>query len=373
MRYNVDKVHKATGQETELNSAGRWSQVEDMARGALELEPEERSAYLDSVCGEQSDLRPKVDELVAAYETARLGATVLSRPSFKPQPAIELEPGQKLGGHQILERVADGSMATVYKATLNDGAGGLVAVKVARQGFDVGCLTQHFENECRILEELNHPNIARSLGGGTLDDGRPYMVVDFVEGLPINDYCVHHHLALSGRLCLFGQVCDAVHHAHGKGVIHRDIKPINVLVTEQGVPVLLDFGIAQYTISQYTGEPAHAECSSEALMTPQYASPEQIRGLPVSPLSDIYSLGLVLYELLTGRLPYEGNALGPREMAHILDVQQPAPPSSVTECPEIRHQLEAGLETVILQALNEEPARRPTAEQFARALQPWMT
>lgn len=346
----------------------RWRRIEDLARGALKRQGRERSLYLDTACHQQPELRAKVDELVAAYDTAQSGGTVLSRPAFVPTPTVQLEPGYQLGPDRIVEQVAESNMAAVYRA---ERKGITVAIKVARRSFDAACLERQFQVERRILELFDHPNITRSLDGGILADGRPYMVVEFVEGLAINEHCSRRSLPLAERLRLFRQVCDTVEYVHGKGVIHRDIKPINVLVTAEDVPMLLDFGIALGPWPE-SDESANSP-ASRSLMTPQYASPEQLLGQRATPLSDIYSLGLLLYELLTGRLPYESAALGPREMAELLAEHEPLSPSSAATCPEIRRQLAGGLEAIVLKAIARQPVNRPgRAARLAQALQPWL-
>lgn len=354
----------------------RWQKVEDLARSALEREPAERAAFLDAVCRDEPQLRLKVDELVTVYETAGGSeSTVLSRPGFVPPPVVELEPGDTVGPYRLLERTAKGSMATIYRASRDDRPG-VVAVKVARRGFDVACLTQLFQNERDVLERLDHPYVSRLHGGGTLDDGRPYVVVEFVEGLPIHRYCTrsgfprrgtNEGLPVAARLELFRQVCEAVRHLHERGVVHRDIKPVNVLVRRDGVPKLLDFGIAVHLRRDSGGRTIGTSPSPiDHLMTPQYASPEQVRGGEITPLSDVYSLGVLLYELLTGRLPYGGRGLGPREMARLLDGQEPPPPSAVAECAEVRRLLKGDLDAVVLEAIAQKPDQRPSsADQLA--------
>ena len=342
-----------------------------MARGALKLAAGERDAYLDRACGDDDVARRKAAELVEAYELSRRArGTVLSRRAFVPPPAVEIGPGSAIGSYVVDERIGEGGMAIVYRASRQGDAASKVAVKVAQRGFDVACLAHHFETETTILERLDHPNVIGILDGGNLDDGRPYLVVEYVAGLAITRYCDQRLLGLGDRLELFRQFCSAVDHVHRRRVVHRDIKPANLLVTPAGVPKLVDFGIALLL----EGESAAPGSSTERPMTPQYASPEQVRGREITRRSDVYSLGVVLYELLTGRRPYGDDAeiLGPREMARLLDERQPRPPSEVAAVEQMRQRLEEGLDGVVLRALAQEPEQRyDSAEELSEELGSW--
>ena len=362
----------------------RWQQVEALARSALERGTGERCAYLEGACRGDAALRREVEDRIAMYELAgRSQDTVLPRPSFEPPPVVELDAGHSLGPYRLLRRIGRGSMATVFLAERisgprQQGRELSVAVKVAERGFDSVRLAACFRAEQQALGRLDHPNIARLHDRGQLDDGRPYTVMEYVDGEPIDEHCDRLRLPIDGGLELFRQVCAVVHYAHCNRVVHRDIKPTNVLVTRRGVPKLLDFGIAL----DLTGESAEPAAPAERPMTPLYASPEQVRGQRVSHLSDVYSLGVLLYRLLTGRLPYGDELRGPREMAQLLDGGDPPPPSAVAaklgapvsrlrglEPEELRRRLAAGLDAIVLKALAQPPElRHASAEQLAEEI-----
>jgi serine/threonine protein kinase/TolB-like protein/lipoprotein NlpI len=261
-----------------------------------------------------------------------------------------------------------------------------VAIKVIKRGMDTDFIIRRFRHERQILAGFDHPNIARLLDGGTTDDGLPYFVMEFIEGLPIHRYCDANQLSIPSRLNLFRQVCAAVHYAHDHQVIHRDIKPANILVTPQGEPKLLDFGIAKILDPELSGDTYESTMTAMVLMTPEYASPEQARGERVTTASDQYSLGVLLYELLTGHRPYRVRTRMPHEVARILQEQAPAPPSEVisrteemdsadgqkivTASPELvarnrnaslnalRRELAVGLDNIVMQALRKAPQER---------------
>src|SRR5262249_5721317 len=219
-------------------------------------------------------------------------------------------------------------------------------------------------NERQILAGFDHPNIARLFDGGTTENGLPYFVMEFVEGLPIDDYCNQHSLSLAERLRLFCEVCAAVSYAHLHLVIHRDIKRSNILVTREGTPKLLDFGIAKI-LQEGEARLSFTTTTGLRLMTPEYASPEQVRGEPVTMASDVYSLGVVFYELLTGRFPYRLSGQSPGEIERAITEQTPERPSLVAEKSH-RKALRGDLDNIVLMALRKEPARRyQSAEQLS--------
>src|SRR5207253_391487 len=204
--------------------------------------------------------------------------------------------GSRIGPYKIIREIGRGGMGTVYLAARADDFEKRVAIKLIKRGMDTDEILSRFRNERQILANLDHPNIARLLDGGTTTDGLPYFVMEYIEGQTIDEYCEARKLATAERLQLFRMVCGAVHYAHQNLVVHRDLKPSNILVTPEGVPKLLDFGIAK--ILSPTGG---LETTLIHALTPEYASPEQLRGQAVSTASDVYSLGVVLYQLLTGQ------------------------------------------------------------------------
>ena len=280
----------------------RWQRVKQLLDEALAVESSERTSFLDRACAGDPQLRQEVESLLASHEQA--GTDFLKAPAVD-LTAIEpklLREGRRIGGYQIIEEIGHGGMGEVYRAVRADGQYTKdVAIKLVRGGYDTASMLERFRNERQILASLDHPNIARLLDGGNTDDGIPYLVMELIEGKPIDEYCDEHKLSVTERLRLFQRVCVGVHYAHQRLVIHRDIKPSNVLVTKEGEPKLLDFGIAKI-VSPID----EAQTTLTQAMTPEYASPEQIRGEPITTATDVYSLGVVLYQLLTGRSPYAG-------------------------------------------------------------------
>ena len=301
----------------------------------------------------------------------------------------------RLGNYKILKEIGRGGMGAVYLAQRADEQYEKhVAIKLIKRGMDTESVLRHFRNERQILAGFDHPNIARLFDGGTTESGLPYFVMEYVEGLSIDEYCNKHTLSITERLTLFREVCAAVSYAHRHLVIHRDIKRSNILITAEGVPKLLDFGIAKI-LQQGDGTEPLATVTGLRLMTPEYASPEQVRGQPVTTASDVYSLGLVLYELLTGRSPYRFTSRSPSDIAREIGETEPKKPSTIIErsrngqdsgngtantarasesiirtregSPErLRRRLRGDLDNIVLMALRKEPQRRyQSVEQFS--------
>jgi serine/threonine protein kinase len=306
----------------------RWKQVREVLDKAIDVPPSELPGFLDRACSGDPELRAEVESLVQSHQQAGTG--------FLEKPALDLNVGdlaspevakarigRRVGVYQILEQIGEGGMGEVYRAVRADGQYDKeVAIKFVRAGLDSSSVLERFRNERQVLASLDHPNIARLFDGGTTEDGIPYLVMELIEGTPIDDYCDANQLSVTQRLRLFLQVCSAIQYAHQRLVIHRDIKPGNILVTKDGVPKLLDFGIAKIF------DPA---ASSKATlinpMTPEYASPEQIRGETITTATDVYSLGVVLYQLLTGRSPYPRDTRAPHEFARAICEHEPERPS----------------------------------------------
>lgn len=311
----------------------RWQEIRAVLDKAIAVPTGDRAAFLDSSCAEDPELRAEVESLLRSHEDA--GSVFLRNPAadLSALRSNAVGPGsrvgRRIGVYQLIDQIGQGGMGEVYRAVRADGQYDKeVAIKFVRAGFDTEYLLERFRNERQVLASLDHPNIARLLDGGTTDEGVPYLVMELIEGTPIDLYCDERKLPVSERLRLFLQVCSAVQYAHQRLVIHRDIKPGNILVTEDGVPKLLDFGIAKIldpaAISKTTGVNP---------MTPEYASPEQVRGEPVTTATDVYSLGVVLYQLMTGRSPYPKNTHVPHELARAICEHEPARPSSVVVGP----------------------------------------
>jgi eukaryotic-like serine/threonine-protein kinase len=296
--------------------------------------------------------------------------------------------GERIGPYRIVQKIGHGGMGAVYYAIRDDQEfQSEVAVKVVRRGMDSQLVFERFRTERQILATLEHPNIARLLDGGATDKGEPYFVMEYVRGASLTHYCDRHQLSISERLRLFRKVCDAVSYAHRKLIIHRDLKPDNILVTEDGTPKLLDFGIAK--ILEFADpESGAATMTAVRLGTPAYASPEQIRGLHVGVATDIYSLGIVLYELLTGRRPYRLDSVNWEESARVICERDATRPSSVissrsekleteqitrsrsTTVQALRKRLTGDLDNILAVALRKEPERRyRSVDEFSEELQ----
>ena len=344
---------------------------------ALELDTGRQRAFLDEACAHDAELRAEIDLLLAhkvdthddAMEECAADAARF-RVEAEDQRITRI--GTRIGAYRVLRELGHGGMGTVFLAERDDEQyRQQVAIKLINPGLGGETIRKRFRNEMQILADLNHPHIARLLDAGETPDGVPYLVMEYVEGSPINRYCKEHNLSTEQTLRLFCTVCDAVQYAHQHLVIHRDIKPGNVLVTSEGLPKLVDFGIAKLLDDGRSVSDATATVMP--FMTPEYASPEQVRGLSVTTATDIYSLGVVLYELLSGRLPYRLKSRVPHELAQAICDQEPERPSTTTvNHPTLnqRKRLDGDLDNIVMMAMRKEPQRRyATAQQFAEDIQ----
>ena len=339
--------------------ASSWRHIEALFDEAAALPAAERAAFLSRTCGEDLEMRREVESLLAADAVA---AEFLGQPAVavaEPPPQATLT-GRRVGHYQVEAKLGEGGMSTVYLAVRADDAyQQKVALKVLGSGADRADLSARFRAERQILASLDHPGIARLLDGGTTDDGRPYLVMEHIEGVPLDQYCEARHLGLDARIDLFRQVCAVVQYAHQRLVVHRDIKPSNILVDALGVPRLLDFGIAKLLEGAQLPGTIEATVTGQRLMTPQYASPEQIEGGPITTASDVYSLGVLLYVLLTGHLPYRLPGTSSDALQRAVVEQDPERPSSdARRSPQLRRELRGDLDNIVLMALRKEPGRR---------------
>ncbi len=359
----------------------RWEKIKDVLATALELPAGERGSYLDQSCGGDSLLRGDVERLLhheSEVSSHFLNQTELAETAVALLPADE-NPwiGRRVGAYEIEEQIGAGGMGEVYRAfRADDQYRKQVALKLIRAGQDSGSVIARFKNERQILAGLEHPNIARLLDGGTTDEGLPYLVMELIEGQAIGEFCEARKLSISDRLGLFLQVCAAVQYAHQRLIIHRDIKPGNILVTGDGVPKLLDFGIAKILDLPGGLGQMDSTLTMFRVLTPQYASPEQVKGETITTASDVYSLGVVLYELLTGRGPYSRTSSTADEVARAVCESEALRPSTAVRAgrspsfiisPEkLAKQLRGDLDNIVLMALRKEPQRRyASVEQFA--------
>ena len=363
-----------------------WQRINDLFHATLDHDPAHRSGFLAEVCGGDEPLRAKVEALLNSHqlEEGFLEGSVFSDAT---QLLVEDEAttliGQRIGLYKITGEIGRGGMGAVYLAERDDAQYEKhVAIKLVKRGMDTSLVLSRFRNERQILASFDHPNIARLLDGGSTADGLPYFVMEYVIGEPIDEYCDRHRLAIRERLELFRAVCAAVTYAHQHLVIHRDIKPSNILVTEDGVPKLLDFGIAKI-LNPETDQAMAPTAVGMRLMTPEYASPEQVRGGPVTTVSDVYSLGVLLYELLSGHAPYRFKSLLPQDIAQIIEEKEPEKPSVIVNRSEevttggrrtitplsvsatregrpekLRRRLTGDLDNIVLMAMRKNPLRR---------------
>jgi tetratricopeptide (TPR) repeat protein len=338
----------------------RWREVKDLFDRALEWPAGERAVRLEAEKRRDGALAAEVQRLLEANAAAG---------DFLEKPAVEtvgLPPEQpampaRVGLYEIERELGQGGMGTVYLATRSaDGFRQTVALKLVRRGMDSDFILERFRGERRILAELDHPQIARLLDGGSTEDGLPYFIMEYVAGRHLLEDCEARDLPLRERLTLFCQVCDAVAYAHRHLVVHRDLKPSNILVTPEGVPKLLDFGLAKFISPELAGEGFARTQTVVRLLTPDYASPEQVRGERVTTATDIYSLGVVLYELLTGSRPYRVTGRSAEAIARAVCEEEPPRPSARVPA------LKGDLDNIVLMALRKEPERRyASVEQLA--------
>jgi serine/threonine-protein kinase len=367
----------------------RWRRLQEVFHGAAGLEAAQQAAYLDSACAGDFELRKEAEALLSSSrEAAGLAEAVRRAAAGALADAPPL--GTRVGPYRIVRELGQGGMGRVFLALRDDDQfQRRVAVKVAHAA-QAPELLSRFRSERQILAALDHPNMARLLDGGTTEEGVPYLVLEYVEGEPIDRHCDSRQLSIPERVQLFRAVCAAVHYAHQNLVVHRDLKPANVLVTADGTPKLLDFGIAKLLKPELLAQAPALTTSLHRPMTPEYASPEQVRGEPITTASDVYSLGVLLYELLTGCRPLSLDGQSPTGIERIVSEVEPPPPSAaVLRPPEradgrtaeersrsratsperLRRMLEGDLDNIVLMALRKAPTRRYTsAEHLAEDL-----
>lgn len=375
----------------------RWRRIEELFEAAVELEPDQRAKLLNEECAGDTVLLKQVQSLILSEEEAGSFIDRAIRDAARRIDQHQAQPmvGQQIGAYKIVREIGHGGMGAVYLAhRADDEYQKQVAIKLVRAGIANREVLRRFRSERQILANLDHPNIAKLLDAGTTDSGTPYVVMDYVEGKPIDEYCDRISLSIEDRIRLFRKICGALHYAHQNLVVHRDIKPGNILVTAEGEPKLLDFGIAKLLKSEPFASIAETRAGTAA-MTPEYASPEQVRGEAVTTTSDVYSLGVVLYELLTGRRPYTVNRQQPREIERAICEQQPDRPSAAvtrkeraaatdgdidgtrasiverraTTTDRLRRRLRGDLDNIVMMAMRKEPSRRyASVEQLSEDL-----
>jgi serine/threonine protein kinase/Tfp pilus assembly protein PilF len=342
-----------------------WKRIEPILDTALELPQDSWAAYLDVACGSDAALRAAMERLLVSEETIEpadeAAAVLWAQPLFAER---EPPPPSRIGPYRIDRVLARGGMGTVYLASREDtDAVNVVALKVMRSGLDQDrVLRRRFTEERQILATLEHPGIARLLEGGVTADGHPWFAMEYVDGVLLDRYVAANALTIAGKLALFLQVADAVAYAHRNLIVHRDLKPSNILVTADGTVKLLDFGIAKLLAPSVAGEAPITRTGFQPF-TPEYASPEQVLGETVTTAADVYALGVVLYELLTGERPLHLARTNPAEWARIVRESEPKAPSAIATD---GRALRGDLDTVTLMALRREPDRRyPSVDRLA--------
>ncbi len=363
----------------------RWQIAWRIFEQATELPADQRTDFLESACEGDDDVRRAVEKMLDA-DQAETGI-FLDRPLAKASETTEFMPPtftrpsqtpQRLGAYRLLNKVGEGGMSSVFLAVRDDDAyQRRVVVKVIRPGMETEHVARRFRVERQILASLDHPNIARLFDGGTTDRDLPYFVMEYIDGVPIDVFCERNELSVEERLTLFMKVCAAVGYAHRNLVVHRDIKPNNILVSADGEPKLLDFGIAKL-LNPDLGSPEIAPTlTATRMLTPSYASPEQIRGRMITTASDVYSLGVLLFKLLTHTLPYDFSRRSAAEIEQLVTESEPPKPSQVvTRTPtegkadpvdvsKLQRQLAGDLDAIVLKALRSAPPKRySTVEQM---------
>lgn len=378
-----------------MNGA-KWQRLKEIFNEALEREQDEREAYISKACEEDQKLKQEVLSLLKAYHKPG----VLDNPSNQflsttlSDHIEDDKKGKEIGSYKILKELGHGGMGSVYLAERSDGQfEQKVALKLLRTGFTSNNQRRRFLAERQILASLNHKNIARLYDGGVTNEGQPWFAMEYVEGQPIDKYCNANNLTLKQRLKLFLKVCEAIQYAHRKLVIHRDLKPSNILVTNDGTVKLLDFGIAKVLNQEEEFAEKETLTRTDFLpLTPAYASPEQIRSESVSTASDIYQLGIILYELLCGCQPYDVSGKTPSEMERIICEKYPVRPSTAvtnfadsketglqitnnqqTSPDRLQKQLRGDLDKIVMKLLRKEPDRRyNSAQQLAADIQNYL-
>lgn len=384
----------------------RWDKINRIYHDAVEIDAGRRSEFLINACEGDDALLQELKSLLASHELAH---TFIEQPVFAGIEWAEEEEdgthavGWRIGSYEITRLIDTGGMGSVYLALrADDQYRKQVAIKVIKRGMDTDFILRRFRHERQILANLNHPNIAQLLDGGATEDGLPYYVMEYVQGEPIDVYCDSHKLPITQRLKLLLTVCSAVHYAHQNLVVHLDIKPSNILVTAEGAPKLLDFGIAKLLDTGTYQQTLLTMGAAPRLVTPSYGSPEQFRGEAITTASDIYSLGVLLYELLCGHHPYQLKDRSLEEVSHVICEEQPRKPSTMavhvgellpvdeaqvrdSSLPEtvsklrhttpekLRRSLAGDLDNIVLKAMHKEPLRRyRSVEQLSEDLKRYL-
>ncbi len=380
-------------------SPERWQQIEAVFQSAVDLSPHERRAFVAAACRSDDDLKVEVNKLLSSFESASdfIEAPVWTDGGFLNSAekvisdSIESDIhtstgdtflGRQIGVYRLSAEIGRGGMGAVYLAERADGEfKQKVAIKLIKRGMDSDFIIRRFRHERQILASFEHPYIARLLDGGTTPERIPYFVMEYIEGQTLYQYCDKRRLDVHARVKIFQKVCSAIEYAHERQIIHRDIKPSNILINKYGNPKLLDFGIAKVLDPELIHESINPTASIMRMMTPDYASPEQVQGIEVTPSSDIYSLGILLYELLSGHRPYNFTGRALHEVSRVICEIMPKPPSEILDSsanlmPQyatgahafaetraatiagLQQELRGNLDNIVMKAINKDPQHR---------------
>jgi eukaryotic-like serine/threonine-protein kinase len=383
-------------------SPERWKKVEAIFNAALAFDSGEREDFVRRACGDDQELFNQVVSMLSNDESSESlfeqGVLGLLEPSTCVVPVRDENINRRIGVYRLIQELGRGGMGAVYLAERADGEfHQQVAVKLIKRGMDTDLVLRRFRHERQILANLNHSNIARLLDGGTTLEGLPYFVMEYIDGQSILKYCNEHKLSIKERLRLFLQICSAVKFAHQKTIIHRDIKPNNILVTKDGIAKLLDFGIAKILEADSSSNTLENPNSTIRMLTPDYASPEHAQGLPVTPVSDIYSLGVLLYVLLTDQHPYRSQSRQLSETEEVKNEKNAEKPSEIifalrldtleskikakvstetlatnrnTTVSQLHEELKGNLDSIVLKAINKNPnGRHQSVEQLIKEIE----
>jgi serine/threonine protein kinase/tetratricopeptide (TPR) repeat protein len=396
-------------------SPERWQQIEAVFQSAADLSPHERDAFVAAACRSDEELKSEVLKLLSSFDSANdfIEAPVWTDGGFLNSSAkkvlsdpaeanihVSMEDqfiGRQIGVYRVSAEIGKGGMGAVYLAERADGEfTQKVAIKLIKRGMDSDFIIRRFRHERQILASFEHPYIARLLDGGTTPEGIPYFVMEYIEGQTLYQYCDKRRLDVRARVKIFQKVCSAIEYAHERQIIHRDIKPSNILINKYGNPKLLDFGIAKVLDPELIHESINPTASIMRMMTPDYASPEQVQGTEVTPSSDIYSLGILLYELLTGHRPYNFTGRALHEVSRVICEITPKPPSEILDAganvmPQyltgaqafadaravsiagLQQELRGNLDNIVMKAISKDPQHRyVSAKEFADDLARYM-
>lgn len=343
------------------------SSAGDIFADALDIPIDNRSAWLDENCPDVV-LRKEVESLISSHNAAGdFLATPALDADFQENVPIASEDlsGSEIGSYRLVRVLGRGGMSTVYLGErIEEDFEQFVAIKIIKKGMDSAPILQRFHNERQVLAALEHPNIARLIDGGATSDGRPFIIMEYINGMSIERYCKNNKLSTSQKIELFKKVCETLQYAHNNLVVHRDLKPSNIMVDTNGRIKLLDFGIAKVLQPENSNEALGLTITALRMMTPRYASPEQVKGKNVTTATDIYSLGVVLYELLTEVPPYQITSSSPSEIEHVICNQEPTRPSdAVARKKRDSSKLNGDIDNIVMRALRKEPERRYVSPQ----------